>query len=155
MVLIQSENYNDYPLSLSINVVDSFPCDYFMNNTFYTSKNLSKVDLLESMKAVNLCPDVDLNITFKSKYFEVAEDERVNYVNFLCNYDYNSTTGFVDSGSFYIQLVNTSESDIIYESNNFDIHEGFAIFFGTIFVICGLAFLTWLVLFAKKSKSKK
>ena len=118
LLLLSAEGYNNLPLTLNIKVVDTFACDYFMNNTFYTSKRLTKVELLESMKAVNLCPNVNLNISFNSNYFEIDDEEIENYSIFICSYNYNSTTGYVDSGTFNIKQINQFSSDVIYTNNN-------------------------------------
>ena len=70
------------------------------------------------MKAVNLCPNINLNISFESNYFEIEENNLKDYSSFVCFYNYNSPSGFVDSGSFNIKHNIEITSDVIYDNNS-------------------------------------
>ena len=117
LYVFTADGYNDLPITINVKVIDTFDCDYYFNNTFYTSKRLTKVELFNSMKAVNLCPNINLNINFNSNYFTIDDDEITNNSVYICNYDYNSSSGYVDSGTFNIIQINQSSSDIVYNNS--------------------------------------
>ena len=78
---------------------------------------------------------------FDSNYFELEEDELDNYNIFICSYNYNSATGYVDSGTFNIKQINETSSDVVYQNNNIFIE----VILPFIIVICciALSFCLW------------
>ncbi len=90
-----SESNLECTIIVTIHVISGLKIDYMYNNDFYcyTSSNLTKLDLVETCKKLEIIPDVPTNANVTSNYFTTPTEADFYELNIT----YISATGY--SGS--------------------------------------------------------
>ena len=101
-------------VSLKVKVVEEFVADYYYNGWVYTRNALNKEQLLDTLQKCEVIPNVDLNISITSQYFDLTDEEKLNQGIYYGSYSYSSTTGYSADGVFRISILDSLNSDIEY-----------------------------------------